>query len=553
MVRVLPAFHERARELGLLVFIGLAIVLSFPYFERTRNANELPRLLQSMAIVDAGELAIDGPAARGIDPGPDVARSRHDGRLYPNKPPGTSAVAASGYVVARALSSPTDPLTLRRFTLWARIVTGALPTLLLCWFLVRRLTSVHGRAAAMGAVVLYVLGTPAQAYAHLAYGHQLTAALLVVGIGLVVRAMVEDDGSGRSGVRALVGGLLAGAAVTVEYAAVFAAVPLGIGLLVRAQRIRPATLAGLATAGAIASVAMLAAYHHAVYGSVLETGYHHVTNPVFADKHGEGLLGLAWPRYDAFFTHVLAADTGLLWWVPAMPLALYGLARLAMHGEAGPRFEARIHLGLWVVYLLVLTSLSFEGGWRVGPRYLVLILPTLALGWSEVLSQARTEARWIFAISTLGTYAIVVNTLAANLWPHFDPTNIHNAVAEVLLPLWDLDLAPYSIAGAGWGNAAMHAVVVGIVVCALLVLSRIVELRAANIVAFVAGTALGVGLVSATRAWPPHPMGERNLAYIVRIWEPPPGTGSPGPSIRLPILETTARPSGADGRRRASP
>src|SRR5687767_10979724 len=91
-------------SVGVWLFVALVLFASFPYFEQTRNANERPRIMQAMALVDTGEWAIDGVAARGLEAGPDTARSKVDGRLYPNKPPGATLVAAVGYGVAKLTS-----------------------------------------------------------------------------------------------------------------------------------------------------------------------------------------------------------------------------------------------------------------------------------------------------------------------------------------------------------------------------------------------------------------------------------------------------------------
>jgi hypothetical protein len=47
------------------------------------------------------------------------------------------------------------------------------------------------------------------------------------------------------------------------------------------------------------------------------------------------------------------------------------------------------------------------------------------------------------------------------------------------------------------------------------------------------GAALGLVLVRATALMAPHPKAERNLAYILRQWEPAPD-GTPGATARLP-------------------
>ncbi len=519
--RASRAYSDRSRVVGFLLFLALALGLSFPYFEGTRNANELPRLLQGMAWVDTGVWAIDGPGARRIRPGPDVSRSHVDGRIYPNKPPGTTLVCALAYRAARAVHG--EALTLRHYTWWARIASGLVPTLLLCWFLLRRLSRAFSRAPAVAAVALYALATPAAAYAHLAYGHQLAAALLCIGVTLCVDAstLSPEAFSLRSRVwRAVGGGALAGAAVTVEYGAVFAGLPLGLFLVWRARTRgqMPITLSALL--GALVPVALLGAYHRTVYGSVLSTGYHHVTNPDFAQKHGQGFLGLSWPSWDGFHTHVLAADTGLLWWAPLFPLALYGLARASSHRDNPAYSQARVHLAIFGLYIVIVSGLSFTGGWRVGPRYLVAVLPLLAMGWAEAMGQIRNSVGWLIPVLGLAGYALVVNALAANLWPHIDPTNVNQPVSEVLIPLWQNGHEPYGILRSWGGVEAVRSVIALAVIGGGWALVKVVEPMPKTMVAVAAAVLVSVALLLATRYWPPHPKGLRNLAYISRSWEP---------------------------------
>lgn len=521
-----PQGHVRRdwRPAALLAALTLALVYAFPYAERTRNANERPRLLQAASLVERGSWRIDGVA--GLDPGPDVARDPASGALYPNKPPGTTLVAAAAYAGSRGLSAGTgEPLTLRRVTAWARLLAGALPTLALCGLLWRTLAPGFGGRAAALAIALYALGTPAAAYAHLLYGHQLAACLLWAGLALLLRARAEL----RPG-PALLGGLLAGSAVTVEYAAAFAGLPLA-ALAIAALREGPRGRATAAAAvlGALVPAGLLAAYHAAVFGGPLRTGYHLSATAEFAEKHGEGLLGLVAPNLPALRAHVLSLETGLLGWAPLAPLALVGLGWLARgSGPKGQVRRARVELAMFAALLLACVSLNFEGGWRVGPRYLVAVLPALALGWAALASRALSgpprgagALLGLVGAAALASYSLVVNGLAANLWPHFDPTNVHQPVAEVLLPLWRAGRTPYTLAGAlglpepgiGW---LLLAALLG---CAALAMPRALGRRGRAAVAL--GVALGLGLVAATRLVAPHPRGAANLAYIERVWEPP--------------------------------
>lgn len=503
---------------GLLIGgLALALLWSFPYAEQTRNANERPRLLQAASLVERGSWRIDG---LGLDPGPDVARAP-DGALYPNKPPGTTVVAAAGYAVARELAGETGRPTLRAATWWGRLLAGVAPTVILCALLWRSLMPAFGGRAAALAIVLYALGTPAAAYAHLLYGHQLAACLLWAGILLLVRARTEPRPWG-----ALAGGALAGAAVLVEYTAAFAGLALA-GLVLALARAGRWGHAGAAAAGAAAPIGLLLAYHAAVFGGPLKTGYHHSATAAFAAKHAEGLLGLVAPNWQALHAHVLSLASGLCGWAPLWPVAAAGLVGLARGtGPKGQVFGARVELGALAAVLLACVSLNFEGGWRVGPRYLVVVLPALALGWAWLASRAlaRPPRGWaamlgLFAAAALGSWSLAINGLAANLWPHFDLTNVREPVPEVLLPLVADGMAPYSLGGwLGWPGSVPWLVLATIAAAAWLAAPRRLGRGRA---AVLAGALAGLGLVAATRLMTPHPRAGANLQYIERVWEPP--------------------------------
>jgi hypothetical protein len=385
---------------------------------------------------------------------------------------------------------------------------------------------------------MYALATPAASYAHLAYGHQLAAALLCVGAVLCVDAVRAGQALSVRGrwIRAVGGGALAGAAVTVEYGAVFAGLPLGVFLVwsARSRGGLPLTLGALF--GALVPVGLLAAYHRVVYGAVLSTGYHHVTNPDFAEKHGQGFLGLSLPTADGFNTHILDPGGGLLWWAPLVPLAIYGLVKATVHPDDPVRSFARVALATVVLYLLIVSGLSFTGGWRVGPRYLVAVLPLLAWGWAEALGQIRNRPLWIAAVVGLATYALVVNALAANLWPHLDLTNVHHPVPEVLFPLWREGVEPYGALRSWLHVDTAHAVIVISVVGGLLALGRVVEIAPKTLAGAAIGVLLGALALTSVTRWQPHPKAKRNLAYILRTWEPEVEPQLRRPSKALPPL-----------------
>lgn len=532
---------------GAWLLLAIALVAVFPYSEATRNANERPRLMQTMAWVDTGHWWIEGQGGRGLDAGPDTAKG-NDGHLYPNKPPGTTVVAAIGYRCARAwVQAKGEPLTLRTLTWWARLFGSALPTIVLAAVMWRRAAPRYGEASSMAAVLTWALGTPAVVYAHLLYGHALAAALLHCGI-VVIADAVDHRGGSRWHAPALaaLGGALAASAVTVEYMAAFAGLPIGIALLARVRRAGMPAIIAASLGGALVPIAWLASYQRLAYGSVLRTGYQNATVADFSEKHAQGLLGLGLPKWDAFVTQILSVDGGLLWWAPAVVFGIWGLVLLARDRDV-PRFEPQVQLGVVIVYLVMISSLSFDGGWRVGPRYFVLALPACVIGWAELYGQARTHPTWTAILVACAAYGIVVNGLAANLWPHFDLANVDAPVAEVLLPLWHGTLRPYAATGIVTAIDLVWIVVVASVLGFALVYMRVIEPRVRGFLAIGIGLALALAAVSSHRLLPGNPKAARNLAYIEKVWEP---VATPSRSVNLPELGGTGNATSSDERAR---
>ena len=515
-------------QLGVLLFALAGILLAaFPYFEQLRNANEIPRLIQSMSLVERGEWAIDGPSRRGIPVGPDVARSPVDDRLYPNKPPGASVVGALAYVLARI---GTEPPTLRELTWWARFLAGTVPVLVIAALAWGRLRSAYGERIAAAAPLLVIFGTPLFAYARLFYGHALAAGLLYGGVLAIERGLGD-----RRPIRVALGGLAAATAITVEYGAAFAGLPIAVALLwpvvapgrPREQRTRAGLSALAGLLAALVPVALLMAYQRHVYGSALATGYHHAADPGFAELHGQGLLGLGMPRWHNAVTHLFALDTGLLIWSPLVLIGLLGLARLTRHGGEAGRIAA-LHLAIFAVILLFGLGLSFEGGWRIGPRYMVVALPMLILGVAEVLERFRDHPRPMVGAMVMGlvglaaSWSLLANTLAATMWPHLDPTNISEPFGAVLLPLVEHNFGPYGLATSFRGGLAVSLaapVLLGLGFVAWTggrVAPQVVLLP--MLFGALLGFVVVVGVLP--RAVIAHPKTEANLRYIEKVYEP---------------------------------
>ncbi len=536
MVRPQPVLEQRYRPYGLLVLIALVLGGTYPYAEKVRNANELPRILQGIALVEQGVFTIDDVHLSNVAPGPDLARTQHGARV-PNKPPGTSLVAAGAYAMAKAVHG--QALTLRTLTWWVRLWSGLVPTLVLAWVLAVSIARVYGPALARVSVMIVAFATPGAAYAKLAYGHQLAACFLLLGIsGLVGPMLPRMDRHAvthRERVQVFVAGACAGASVGVEYMAAFAGLPLTVWLVMNLGRARARGLVPFAVMGAALPLLALAAYHNAMFGSAWETGYHHATEAAFAAKHGQGFLGLMLPSWANAWTHLAAPATGLLWWFPLAPFALLGLVYQAFARDEPSRTWGRLGLSITLLALLVVLALSFQGGWRVGPRYLVYTLPMLAWGLAEIIGQASSRHVWIALFAGLAVASLWINLQAALVWPHFDDSAIVHPLGEVLIPLQRGGFAPY-----GPIDALRSTQVTWL--CALAAVALVVawfstlDASMTNIWMWLFGSCVfGPVLVTGVGFLPQHNKTAANLRYIQSVYEP------------IPPVRTLRDPHGENG------
>lgn len=481
--------------------LAFACGASFPYLSRMMNANERPRLLQAIAIVDHGTFAIDAVVSKSLAAGPDVSRAPGLGEaaLVPNKPPGATVPAVLALGLVKLGGAP----DLAGLTLWSRLLGAWLPTIVLAMFLVRRLgDDAYARAAAS----LVVLATPLAAYAHVLFGHSLAALCLCVGSTWMIDAL-EDDRA----MLALRGGLVAALAVTVEYGAVVAAIPLGVALVLAWRRGVRRSI-GAAIGGAIVPIAALAAYQAHVFGSPWSTGYHTVTDPGFAQIHDRGLLGLDWPAFADVVEDLVSPHGGLLYWAP---IVVFAPLAWRLELPARERRFVRLQLGIFVAMLVLVLGLAQAGGWRVGPRYLVAALPMLAPALAVVLRASHAREGLVVVLGGVAIASTLVNALAANLFPHLVPGG--NPLRDQLVPLLQLGLGPYTVVGSSAG-----AVWLPILAALAIVGVTLAQLVAPDRRARVCGAALVVAAGLLVPAWsvPPAEDAEQTLSTIVEIWEP---------------------------------
>ncbi|WP_428269591.1 hypothetical protein [Haliangium sp.] len=379
----MPARFARRPAVALLVLcLG-----AYGYFYQAGGWNQNSRFDLVRSIVElrtskidayyrnTGDLSCRGPDGRCRRPNP--ARGKH---AYCDKAPGVSWLAVPAYTavyIARGgepRRRQTSGVAAHISTVWAIALPSAIAVAMLYLLLAVFGLSVYWRA---GFALAYGLATLAFPYATVLYGHQLMAALVVIALSLLVRQRHLGTGPPRPLLLAAAGALL-GYAVVVEYPAALAVVPVCIYATVF---VRPWQRLGYLFLGMAVPGLALAAYHWSVFGSPLALPYDFSTQP----HRGQGFfMGLALVPDWGVVGQILVSDyRGLFYSAPWLVLAVPGL--VVLFRRARFRAEAGVCLAVVLLFLWLNASLvDWQGGWAMGPRYLVPAIPFLAIGAAGV-------------------------------------------------------------------------------------------------------------------------------------------------------------------------
>ncbi|WP_322513152.1 hypothetical protein [Chloroflexus sp.] len=424
-----------------LLFCSYAYVLP-----RWSDWNQNSRLNLVLALVDDGTPKIDRYVANTGD------YALYNGHAYTDKPPGLSFLGIPIYAAIRPLldAPPVQAQferigsrfaeTLRpdgsglradkvRFALVQYLLTlvvVALPAALFggLFFLVLQRLSIAPVPASIGALG-YGLATSAAPYAGNFYAHQLAAVLLFTAFALAW----SPPARWPLWVSGAIAGLLLGWAVISEYPAAPAAAIIGLYALYR-QGWR--WLPSLALGGALPGV-LLIGYDLAAFGTPWPIGYAY--SALWQEQHHTGFMSLTAPQWEAIWGLTFSEFRGLFFRAPWLLLAIPAY-------WIGWRWRAR-RAEWWVLLLVPLTFLLFYGssimwwgGFAAGPRYIVPMIPFLALPAALLIGKGweRTGLQ-IGALILLGvSFALVwIEATATQLFPS---DAMRATWREYVIPAW---------------------------------------------------------------------------------------------------------------------
>lgn len=230
------------------------------------------------------------------------------------------------------------------------------------------------------AASMMALATPLVAYSAVLYSEPLTCALL---LGAAAVLFSQRAGGPNSWQEAMLAGILLGAMIWVRPAHLIATPVFAVALLARdgEKGWRNAQILGAIVA--IFGLAYLWRNHY-LFGDPFDFGY-----PSVSDG-GKNMNSFDTPLLTGLRGFLVSPGKSAFLLAPPIFLAIAGLRKLARLDKA----LAVVAGGLPLVYLFFYATFTqWEGGFCVGPRYLVPAISVLCLGLGPALDKAGTWTR----------------------------------------------------------------------------------------------------------------------------------------------------------------
>ncbi len=396
---------------------GVLLVVYAYFFPRWAEWNQNSRFDLVLAVVDQGTLAIDAYRQNTGD------YAVYKGHYYSDKAPGTAFLGIPVYwgfrtflaplltntIVPRLATNPAFAATLNPegtgllenkiyFFMALTFVTFfvvAIPSAGLGVLFYRLAENFSGnRFNALALTFAFALATPAFAYSNLFYGHQIVAFCLFAAFYLLFH-----DRSNSRALSLIAIGFLCGWALITEYPSVLIVAGIGLYALYRVRDWRKWIWLGL---GGLPPLVLAALYNWTIFGTPLPVGYEY--SELWQDVHQQGFFSITAPSVEAIWGITFSPYRGLFYLAPFLLLSIPGF----FFFWRAKSYRAEFWVALWSVTIFFLfngSSVMWTGGFSVGPRYLVPMLPFLALPIIFVFEAIRN--RWL---------AIVVGLLAVVSW-----------------------------------------------------------------------------------------------------------------------------------------
>lgn len=397
-----PVTPQITARIFLIFFLTLNFLFLLLSSGRVRTRDELNADLQAESLATRGSTAIPqavnfffyGKYDRWGEPQPPYGPA-HAAFLIPWYFAGRGILAVIPGIPYRAREVVVDATVVASSATFAALAAGFA-------FLIFVRLGLSLRVSVMAASML-ALSTPVLSYSAVLYSEPLTSVFLLGAAAVLF--------TGRSKIlvawqEAALGGMLLGAMIWVRPAHVIAAPVFLIALLVRDGEKGWRAARILATVVALFGLAYLWRNHY-LFGDPFDFGY-----PSVSDG-GKNMNSFDTPLLTGLYGFLLSPGKSVFLFAPPILLAIAGIRKLARLDKG----LAVVVGGLPVVYLFFYATFTqWEGGFCVGPRYLVPAIAVLCLGLAPVLQNAGPWIRRMAIGLAITGFAVQAINLATSFF-----------------------------------------------------------------------------------------------------------------------------------------
>lgn len=416
----MTSYFKKVRIELAIFFILFA---TYGYFHQGGAWGQNSRFAQIRAVVEEGRFSINNYVAyqAGRDGASKLSRlalsadargqslsantgdlSFFDGKLYPNKPPGAVLAAVPAYLsiyhVERALGIDPDEW-------WTLTINAYLTTLFSVGLLAALAGVVFYRVSLQlfpsaplwthaASTFVFGLATLMLPFATMLYDHDIAAALSLSSFGLLL--LNRKGLSASPELLPNLAGALAGLTLLMHYSSFISVTSLTLYAI---WVVRPWHRIAFFVGAMALPLCFLAWYHWFCFGSVFATASSY-QNEIFGEPDTLlfGMFGI--PRFDVMSQLLISSYRGLFFTSPILALSFVGFWRMAVRQEW--RGEFLFCVSIFFGFLLLNGSFNnWQGGWSMGPRYLIPALPFLALPLTLVFGKLPRLSLVLAALSAI--------------------------------------------------------------------------------------------------------------------------------------------------------